>query len=113
MKPLTSVVNSGDLPFTPVPVSIAPLPVRQFATVQQCAEIRPFTEAALRDLKFKAFDRKNSRDEIIKGNGTGPAGVWVQIGSKVLIDLDRFDAWIASHRVVAEHTSGQRGVLQS
>ncbi len=74
-------------------------PVR-FATINQAAELRPvFTPAALRDLKFKAHDRKNSRGEIIKGNGTGPAGVWVQIGAKVLIDLDALDRWIESHRM--------------
>lgn len=59
----------------------------------------PFTEPALRDLKFKAFDRKNSRGEIIKGNGTGPAGLWVQIGEKILIDLECADVWIGSHRL--------------
>lgn len=59
----------------------------------------PFTEPALRDVKFKAFDRKNSRGEIIKGNGSGPAGMWVQIGSKVLIDLPVAVRWIESHRI--------------
>ncbi len=72
---------------------------RRYITINECAEIRPFTAPALRDLKFKAHDRKNSRAEIIKGNGTGPAGVWVQIGAKVLIDLDALDRWIESHKV--------------
>lgn len=72
----------------------------RYATINQAAELRPvFTPAALRDLKFKAHDRKNSRGETIKGNGTGPAGVWVQIGAKVLIDLDALDRWIDSHRI--------------
>lgn len=72
----------------------------RFATINQAAELRPaFTPAAFRDLKFKAHDRKNSRGEIIKGNGTGPAGVWVQIGVKVLVDLDALDHWIESHRM--------------
>lgn len=69
-------------------------------TIKQTAKVRPaFTEAALRDLKFKAYDRTNSRGEVIPGNGTGPAGVWVQIGAKVLIDLDAFDRWIESRKV--------------
>lgn len=71
----------------------------RYLTIAQCAAVRPFTAAALRDLKFKAHDRKNSRGEVIAGNGTGPAGVWLQIGSKVLVDLEAFDAWLDSHRL--------------
>lgn len=74
---------------------------RRYVTIGECAKVRPFTAAALRDMKFKAHDRKNSRGETIKGNGTGPAGVWVQIRAKVLIDLDALDRWIESHKVVA------------
>ena len=75
---------------------------KRFQTFKERAETGPFTEAALRDQKFKAFDRKNSRGEIIRGNGSGPAGVWVQIGTKVIIDTERHDVWIASHRVQGE-----------
>lgn len=83
------------------PQTTTPAAVR-FATINQAAELRPaFTPAALRDVKFKAHDRKNSRGETIKGNGTGPAGVWVQIGAKVLIDLEAFDRWIESHKLAA------------
>lgn len=72
---------------------------KRVATINQAANLYPaFSAAALRDLKFKANDRKNSRGEIIKGNGTGPAGVWIQLGRKVLLDCDRFDAWLDSHR---------------
>jgi len=74
---------------------------RRFVTINECAIIRPFSAQALRDMKFKAFDRKNSRGEVISGNGTGPAGVWVQIGVKVLIDLDTLDRWIESHKATA------------
>jgi hypothetical protein len=78
-------------------------PVCRYVTINQAAELRPaFSPAALRDLKFKAHDRKNSRGDVIKGNGTGPAGVWVQIGAKVLVDLEAFDHWIESHRVRGE-----------
>lgn len=77
-----------------------PIPqVKRLATIEQAPAMYPaFTSAALRDLKFRAHDRTNSRGETIKGNGTGPAGVWIQIGRKVLIDLDAFEAWIDSHR---------------
>ena len=78
-------------------VMAAPVP-RRYLTINECAEIRPFTAPALRDLKFKAHDRKNSRGDTIKGNGTGPAGVWLQIGAKVLVDLPALDRWIESHK---------------
>ena len=84
-----------------IPLAMAAPVARRYLTINECAEIRPFTAPALRDLKFKAHDRKNSRAEIIKGNGTGPAGVWVQIGAKVLIDLEALDRWIESHKVGA------------
>lgn len=72
----------------------------RYVTIAQAAQVRPaFTPAALRDLKFKAFDRANSRGDTIKGNGTGPAGVWLEVGAKVLIDLNAFDSWLESHRV--------------
>ena len=77
-------------------------PVARYVTINQAAELRPaFSPAALRDLKFKAFDRKSSAGDTIKGNGTGPAGVWVQLGAKVLLDLQALDRWIESHKVVA------------
>ena len=78
---------------------------RRFVTTNECAIIRPFSAQALRDMKFKAFDRKNNRGEVIPGNGTGPAGVWIQIGVKVLIDLDALDRWMRSHTI----TEAQKG----
>lgn len=93
-----SIATSASVP--PIQAALAPTASVRFATINQAAELRPaFTPAAFRDLKFKAHDRKNSRGETIKGNGTGPAGVWVQIGAKVLVDLQAFDCWIESHRV--------------
>lgn len=85
---------------TAAPVEkIASAVSHRFGTIEQTAKVRPiFTPAALRDLKFRAFDRQNSRGEIIKGNGTGAAGVWIQIGRKVLVDLDALDHWIDGHR---------------
>jgi len=83
-----------------IPPTMATSAAVRYATINQAAELRPaFTPAAFRDLKFKAHDRRNSRGEAIKGNGTGPAGVWVQIGAKVLVDLSAFDRWIESHRM--------------
>ena len=74
----------------------------RFATIKQAAIVRPvFTEAAFRDIRFKAFDRKNSRGEVIKGNGSGEFGCWIEVGGKVLVDLPRFDAWLESQKAVA------------
>lgn len=83
-----------------IPPTMAAPPPR-YVTIRQGTEYLPFTEAALRDIKFKAFDRKNSRGEIIAGNGSGPAGVWVQVGNKVLIDLEAGYRWIESQKVSA------------
>ena len=77
-------------------------PADPYVTIKQLATLRSaFTEAALRDIAFKADDRKNSRGEIIEGNGSGPAGVWLKLGAKRLAHLPAFDRWIESHKVVA------------
>lgn len=82
--------------------SIAPIAPVRFATIKQAAIVRPvFTEAAFRDIRFKAFDRKNSRGEVIKGNGSGEFGCWIEVGGKVLLDLPKFDAWLESQIAVA------------
>jgi hypothetical protein len=82
----------------PVPMA-ATVTVNRYPTVEQAAQLRPaFTRPALRDLRFKSADRINSRGEIIKGNGSAEAGVWISIGRKVLIDLEAFDRWIESHK---------------
>ena len=80
----------------------APVAVNRFATIDQAALLRPaFTAAALRDIRFKADDRLNSRGDVINGNGTAAAGVWVQVGRKVLVDLAAFDRWLESQKQVA------------
>lgn len=80
----------------------APATSIRFATIKQAAIVRPaFTEAAYRDIRFKAFDRKNSRGEVIKGNGSGEYGCWIEIGGKVLLDIPKFDAWLESQKAVA------------
>ncbi|WP_287366323.1 hypothetical protein [Thauera sp.] len=72
-------------------------PRRRVATVAQVANLYPvFTQAALRDLIFKASDRFNSRGDRIAGNGLAEAGAIIRIGRKVLFDLDAFEAWIDS-----------------
>ena len=73
-----------------------------FVPLKDIPIYRPgWTVPALRDLFFKAFDRHNSRGELIKGNGSGRDGVWIQIGRKIMVDMQAFDAWVASHRLSA------------
>ncbi|PLX76124.1 MAG: hypothetical protein C0607_06055 [Azoarcus sp.] len=68
---------------------------RRVGTVRQVAQAYPaFTEAALRDLIFKAADRFNSRGDRIPGNGLAEAGAIIRIGRKVLIDFDAFESWL-------------------
>ena len=82
--------------------AIAPTASVRFATIKQAAQLRPaFTEAAFRDIRFKSFDRRNSRGEVIKGNGSGEFGCWIEVGGKVLLDLPRFDAWLEAQKAVA------------
>jgi hypothetical protein len=54
------------------------------------------TPAVARAHVFKSEDRKNSRGEIIKGNGLAAAGAIIRCGRKVLIDVDRYAAWLSS-----------------
>lgn len=81
---------------TPTAHSLALPERRRYLTINEAAAVRPFSPAALRDIRFKAADRINSRGEVIKGNGS--AAAWLTIGRKVLLDLEAFDHWLESHR---------------
>ena len=76
-----------------VQASVGPLRgliVVKLHTVAQFPSAYPaFTEAALRNLIFKAEPRHSTNGEI-PGNGLIEAGAIVRIGRKVLIDEDRF-----------------------
>jgi hypothetical protein len=54
--------------------------------------------SALRHLLFRASKRFDSKGERVPDNGLEEAGAILRIGRKILIDLDRFDAWLATHR---------------
>ena len=63
-------------------------------TVAQFASAHPaFTQAALRNLIFKAEPRYSSKGEI-PGNGLDEAGAIIRLGSKVLIDEEGFFDWV-------------------
>jgi len=69
-------------------------PARRLLTVAQFAEIHTaFSQAALRNLVFKADKRDGANGEI-PGNGLIEAGALIRIGRKVLIDEDRFFGWV-------------------
>ena len=70
----------------------------RLATVDRAAEVfadAGETPAAIRANVFKAADRFNFRGEKINGNGLAAAGAIVRRGRKVLIDLDRYGAWLS------------------
>ncbi len=70
----------------------------RLATIERAAEIfadAGETPSAIRANVFKAADRYNSRGEKIPGNGLAAAAAIVRRGRKVLIDLDRYGAWLA------------------
>ena len=70
----------------------------RLATIEKTAEVfanAGETPAAIRANIFKAADRFNSRGEKINGNGLAAAGAIVRRGRKVLLDLDRYGAWLA------------------
>lgn len=66
-----------------------------YFTVRQFTEVEPaFSQAALRNLVFKANPRKSTKG-IIPGNGMLESGALIRVGRKVLINRARFLAWIA------------------
>jgi len=69
------------------------LPVRAFSE-----RFHAWSEPALRSLVLNAADRLNSRGERIPGNGLHEAGAIVRVGRRVLLDPQRFFAWIAAQQ---------------
>ncbi len=53
------------------------------------------TPAAIHGQIFKAEDRFNSRGEKIAGNGLAASGAIIRRGRKVLIDVDKYAAWLS------------------
>lgn len=53
------------------------------------------TPAAIHGHIFKAQDRYDSKGRLIPGNGLAATGAIIRRGRKVLIDVDRYAAWLA------------------
>lgn len=72
--------------------------IPRLATVENTAKAYAAagqTPAAIRANIFKSSDRKNSRGELIRGNGLAATGAIIRRGRKVLIDLDKYGAWLS------------------
>ena len=67
-----------------------------------------FSVSSLRHLVFQAKSRVNSRGDPLPGNGLEESGTIIRLGRKVLIDLDRFDAWMSSHRTSGDERGSFR-----
>lgn len=78
-----------------------PLPKRR-ARVSQVPKLPGYewlTHSSLRHMLFNAKPRKNSKGEALPSNGLEESGAIMRFGKSILIDLDKFDAWVASHTV--------------
>lgn len=70
-------------------------------TVAQLSADNPaFSQASLRALIFKAEPRQSSKGTI-PGNGLIESGALVRLGRKVLIDEEKFFAWVRSQQAAA------------
>ena len=58
-----------------------------------------FTQAALRNLIFKADSRESTKGTIL-GNGLIEAGAIIRLGRKVLLDEDAFFLWIDKQKSI-------------
>lgn len=54
------------------------------------------TVSAIHSHIFKSQDRYDSRGRKIPGNGLAACGAIIRRGRKVLIDVDKYGAWLAS-----------------
>lgn len=54
------------------------------------------TPAAIQGHIFKAADRFDSKGRKIAGNGLAKTGAIIRRGRKVLIDVDKYSAWLTS-----------------
>lgn len=73
-------------------------------TVRQFSQRFPvWTEPAIRNLILHAEDRRNSRGELISGNGLIEAGAVIRVGRKVLIRPSRFlGPWLTEQSLRAK-----------
>ena len=63
--------------------------------IPSCFPLLGLTTAAIHGHIFKAQDRFDSKGRKIPGNGLAASGAIIRRGRKVLIDVDRYGAWLA------------------
>lgn len=63
------------------------------------------TPGAIRNNIFKSEDRKNSRGEKIRGNGLAAYRAIIRRGRRVLVDLDRYGAWLSGQSPSTEEAT--------
>ncbi len=63
--------------------------------IPSCFPLLGLTAAAIHGHIFKAQDRFDSKGRKIPGNGLAATGAIIRRGRKVLIDVDRYGAWLA------------------
>ncbi len=72
---------------------------RILLTVDQFSKKHPaFPVGGLRWMLFHSTERKDSKGRRIPSNGMEEAGVIVRVGRKVLLDEERFFAWLDSRQ---------------
>lgn len=85
---------------------------RQLFRVQELVQLSEFdylTEGSLRHLIFNSETRFAASGEKIAGNGLADAGAIIRIGRRVLIDAQRFRAWVEQHRTQGAPTGQSVG----
>jgi hypothetical protein len=63
-------------------------------TLPSCFPLLELTPAAIHGHIFKSEDRFDSKGRKIPGNGLAVTGAIIRRGRKVLIDVDRYGAWL-------------------
>jgi hypothetical protein len=65
-------------------------------TLPTCFPLLGLTPAAIHGHIFKSQDRLDSKGRKIAGNGLAKSGAIIRCGRKVLIDVDKYAAWLSS-----------------
>lgn len=72
--------------------------IPNLATVKNlpnCFPLLGLTSAAIQGHIFKSADRIDSKGRKILGNGLAATGAIIRRGRKVLIDVDKYAAWLS------------------
>ena len=64
-------------------------------TLPSCFPLLELTAAAIHGHIFKSQDRYDSKGRKIAGNGLAASGAIIRRGRKVLIDVEKYGAWLS------------------